>query len=343
MSNFLAFKTDKLNIQDVTDLVTSTSCGAISVFIGTTRDKFEGKTVVNLEYEAYESMGIKAMERICTEIRKEWPEVENIAIYHRLGEVPTKEASVVIAVSSPHREEALKATEFCINHLKQSVPIWKKEVYSNNEATWKENKESDNEVYPPRRKKCKFDIVQEVQTDYIPPHLIQIKASNSELDTRIEKFMERKRAEINAHNDREFFRCQKDPEYSCARIDATVPKRKDSKSHLQVERVLNCYQYRDQKDWNYMKKYIPPNGIEERVHILESQLSLGNAVPKNIYQRLKHLEDRLLLLESLSPEYLQFWEKSSVMSNKSLKKKIFLPSELDELIAEVEKKCLNNN
>lgn len=59
----------------------------------------------------------------------------------RLGEVPIKEASVIIAISSPHREEAMKATEFSINSLKQSVPIWKKEVYTNNEATWKENKE----------------------------------------------------------------------------------------------------------------------------------------------------------------------------------------------------------
>lgn len=141
MSNYLGFKGESLNLQEISDLVTSESCGAISIFVGTTRDNFNGKTVVTLEYEAYESMGIKAMENICSEIRKKWSEVQNIAIYHRLGEVPIKEASVIIAISSPHREEALKATEFCINSLKQSVPIWKKEMYANNESSWKENKE----------------------------------------------------------------------------------------------------------------------------------------------------------------------------------------------------------
>lgn len=56
-----------------------------------------------------------------------------------------------------------------------------------------------------------------------------------------------------------------------------------------------------------MKKYMPSNGIEERLQGLETQLSLDKAVPKNVYQRLKHLEDRLILLESISPEYVQFW------------------------------------
>lgn len=141
MANFIKLSPDKLNVQEIMDSVTAASCGAISVFVGTTRDNFEGKPVITLNYESYEPMAIKAMEKICTEIRSQWCEVENVAIYHRLGEVPVKEASVVIAISSPHREEAIKATEFCINSLKKSVPIWKKEVYSDKESTWKENKE----------------------------------------------------------------------------------------------------------------------------------------------------------------------------------------------------------
>lgn len=59
----------------------------------------------------------------------------------RVGTVPIKDASVVIAISSPHREEALKASEFCINSVKKSVPIWKKEIYEDGEPQWKENKE----------------------------------------------------------------------------------------------------------------------------------------------------------------------------------------------------------
>ncbi|XP_050316320.1 molybdopterin synthase catalytic subunit isoform X2 [Anthonomus grandis grandis] len=334
MTNHISFKHEPLDIQEITGLVTAASCGAISLFVGTTRDNFDGKTVIKLEYEAYESMGMKAMEKICQDIRKQWVDVENIAIFHRLGKVPVKEASIIIAISSPHRDDALKATEFCINSVKKSVPIWKKEIYSNNEAAWKENKESP---YPPKRKKIKFEIVQEVQTNYIPPHLVQIRAANADLNARIEKFMERKRDEINIHNNTEFFIKQRDPEECCARVDAIVLKRKDCKSHLQVERVLNTY-HRDQKNSDYMTKYIPKNGIEERLQILETQLSLDKAVPKNIYQRLKHLEDRLLLLESLSPEYVGFWDKTN-LPTKSVKKKTFLTSEIDELIAEIEKKC----
>ena len=93
-----------------------------------------------MEYEAYEPMALKEMYKLCSNIRSQW-NVHNIAIHHRLGEVPVKEASVVIAVSSPHRKESLRAVEYAIDALKASVPIWKKEIYDNNTADWKENKE----------------------------------------------------------------------------------------------------------------------------------------------------------------------------------------------------------
>ncbi|PSN30650.1 Molybdopterin synthase catalytic subunit 1 [Blattella germanica] len=86
--------------------------------------------VVQLEYEAYEPMALKAMKNICGEIRQKW-QVENIAIYH----------SVVIAVSSPHRSESLQAVQFAIDSLKASTPIWKKEIYASEEGQWKENQE----------------------------------------------------------------------------------------------------------------------------------------------------------------------------------------------------------
>jgi len=72
-------------------------------------------------------------------MRSKWP-VKNIAIYHRLGVVPVKEASVIIAVSSAHRLQAIEACHFGIDELKAKVPIWKKEVYEDG-STWKENKE----------------------------------------------------------------------------------------------------------------------------------------------------------------------------------------------------------
>ena len=123
--NFVKLQQEELNIAEIIDLVIYSNCGAISNFIGITRDNFENRKVVKLEYEAYESMALKEMINICTKIREQWS-VEGIAIYHRIGEVPISKASVVIAVSSPHREESLKAVEYAINALKASVPIGKK-------------------------------------------------------------------------------------------------------------------------------------------------------------------------------------------------------------------------
>lgn len=74
---------ERLVVEEITELVKSASCGAVSVFIGTTRDNFEGKTVVSLEYEAYESMALKSFKEICSNVREQWRSVENIAIYHR--------------------------------------------------------------------------------------------------------------------------------------------------------------------------------------------------------------------------------------------------------------------
>ncbi len=66
------------------------------------------------------------MKLVCNEIRVRWPQIKNIAIYHRLGSVPVKETSIVIAISSPHRKDSLEAVDFCINEFKRVVPIWKK-------------------------------------------------------------------------------------------------------------------------------------------------------------------------------------------------------------------------
>lgn len=81
--NYLKLTDDKLSVEAISDLVSSPKCGAISVFMGTTRDNFDGKTVVNLEYEVYESMAMKSLQELCTELRSQWPDVEHIAIFHR--------------------------------------------------------------------------------------------------------------------------------------------------------------------------------------------------------------------------------------------------------------------
>jgi len=143
--DYIKLVSNKINSEEILSLVTSPNCGAISTFIGTTRDNFEDKKVMLLEYEAYEPMAITEIKKICSGIRDKWP-VEHIAIYHRLGIVPVSEASVYVAISSVHRQESLDAVSYAINALKASVPIWKKEVYETEDGTvpdssWKANAE----------------------------------------------------------------------------------------------------------------------------------------------------------------------------------------------------------
>ena len=130
---------DRLEIGALTSKVVCATAGGIATFTGTTRDHFEGKQVVRLEYEAYGQMAEKEIRAICARMRARWA-LRHIAFAHRTGVVPTCEASVEIAVSSTHRKEALEAVQYAIDELKAHVPIWKKEVYEGGEpAAWKEN------------------------------------------------------------------------------------------------------------------------------------------------------------------------------------------------------------
>ncbi|XP_069077821.1 molybdopterin synthase catalytic subunit-like [Pleurodeles waltl] len=132
---------ENLSVDEVSQLVISPCCGAVSMFVGTTRDSFDGKRVTRLEYEAYVPMAETEIKKICCIMRQKWPSVKHIAVHHRLGLVPVTEASVIIAVSSPHRRESLEAVQYCIDTLKATVPIWKKEFYDEEKYSWKENKE----------------------------------------------------------------------------------------------------------------------------------------------------------------------------------------------------------
>mmetsp|Transcript_57212 Transcript_57212/g.92683 ORF Transcript_57212/g.92683 Transcript_57212/m.92683 type:complete len:155 (-) Transcript_57212:71-535(-) len=122
--------------------VSDNGCGAITTFSGTTRNHFDGREVVRLEYEAYEPMALKEMQRIAQEILDGacGTCVRRVACAHRLGVVPLGEASVLIAVASEHRGEGFDACRYMIDTLKAKVPIWKKEIYADG-STWKANKE----------------------------------------------------------------------------------------------------------------------------------------------------------------------------------------------------------
>ncbi|XP_052170214.1 molybdopterin synthase catalytic subunit [Diospyros lotus] len=128
-----------IDIAKYINYVQAPQCGAIATFSGTTRDNFEGKTVLELRYEAYSPMAIRCIKAICSSARTAMS-LHSIAVAHRLGPVPVGETSIFIAVSSVHRAAALDACKFLIDEIKSSVPIWKKEVYANGEV-WKENSE----------------------------------------------------------------------------------------------------------------------------------------------------------------------------------------------------------
>ncbi len=135
---------DVLDESSLRAAVSRSGAGAILVFHGVTRDNFAGRGVTRLEYEAYPDMAIAQMRAIASEACERWPGLR-VAMSHRTGVVPVGEASVLIAVSSPHRCDAYEASRFCIDTLKARVPIWKKEIYDDGSA-WKANAESGEGV-----------------------------------------------------------------------------------------------------------------------------------------------------------------------------------------------------
>lgn len=124
-----------LSVEEVSALVADDDHGANIVFVGTTRRTTNGKRTVLLEYEAYVPMALKTMRQIVGEIAGRWPGAR-CAIRHRIGAVPAGEASVVIAVSTPHRADGYEASRYAIDRLKQIVPIWKKEIWEDG-SEWK--------------------------------------------------------------------------------------------------------------------------------------------------------------------------------------------------------------
>ncbi len=107
--------------------------GAILTFAGTVRDNHLGREVTGIEYHAYEEMALKEMDRIEAAARSKWPGIE-IEIAHRIGFLDVGEASVLIAVSAAHRGEGFAALRYAIDAIKEGVPIWKKEVYTDGHA-----------------------------------------------------------------------------------------------------------------------------------------------------------------------------------------------------------------
>ncbi len=120
-----------LPVAEAASWVIRPDCGGVVTFIGTVRDHSEGREGVTfLEYEAYRDQVVPKLAALAAEARRRWPELGRLALLHRLGSMGLGEASVLVAASAPHRGQAFDAARWCIDTLKTTVPIWKRESWS---------------------------------------------------------------------------------------------------------------------------------------------------------------------------------------------------------------------
>jgi molybdopterin synthase catalytic subunit len=133
MQRQIEIHTEPLNIQTCIDWVLSPDSGGIDIFIGTVRNATKGKPVLKLEFESYNAMAVKEIEKITEQVVKQWP-VQKVLVHHRTGTLQVGEIPVIIAVSAAHRDAAFEACRYIIDTLKQTVPIWKKEFFNDGEV-----------------------------------------------------------------------------------------------------------------------------------------------------------------------------------------------------------------
>ena len=141
----VAVTADPLDLQALLGAVAGSSHGdgAIASFIGVVRDHNQGRSVSYLEYEAYEPLAVRALNRILEEAREAWPDTR-LGVHHRTGRINLSEASVIIAAASPHRAHAFAACRYTIERVKQIVPIWKHEHFDGGDV-WLEGATADPE------------------------------------------------------------------------------------------------------------------------------------------------------------------------------------------------------
>jgi molybdopterin synthase catalytic subunit len=127
--------TEPIDAASVLSEVASPEAGAVLLFLGTARQSTAGRETASLDYECYEEMARKKLAQLEAEARTRWP-ILGCEIVHRLGHLEIGEASVAVAVSSPHRADAFAAGHWLIDTLKQIVPIWKRENWADGQSEW---------------------------------------------------------------------------------------------------------------------------------------------------------------------------------------------------------------
>jgi molybdopterin synthase catalytic subunit len=119
---------EPLTTQSCHDAVSDPSAGGIVVFVGAVRNQTKGRKVLQLAFESYVPMALKEMGKIADSLSQKWG-ILHVSIHHRVGVLEIGEIPVIIAVSTPHRQAAFEACQYAIDTLKETVPIWKKEIF----------------------------------------------------------------------------------------------------------------------------------------------------------------------------------------------------------------------
>lgn len=130
---FVRITGERVDPAPLVEKVRSNSDGCVVLFVGVTRDHHIGRRVLHLEYEAYQPMAEQEMTAIIERMKTGW-DIGSVAVVHRVGRVDIGEASMVLAVSAPHRGPAFEAASFFVDELKKTVPIWKKEFFEDGEV-----------------------------------------------------------------------------------------------------------------------------------------------------------------------------------------------------------------
>lgn len=133
MRTSIKLTSNQLDLQECYRFVEDPICGGISVFVGTVRNDTQGKEVKQLDFSTYKPMAIKEMQKIAITALDKF-DIYKIAIHHAEGLLKVSDVPVIVAVSSKHRKSAILACEFAIDTLKETVPIWKKEYFSDGEV-----------------------------------------------------------------------------------------------------------------------------------------------------------------------------------------------------------------
>jgi molybdopterin synthase catalytic subunit len=128
----IAITTDPIDVAAALKSIESEQAGAIDLFLGVVRDNTQERSVNRLEYEAYDRMAISEMEKIADQAHQRWP-ILRYTIIHRKGTLQIGEIAVLIGVATAHRTDAFEACRYIIDTIKQTVPIWKKEVFMDGE------------------------------------------------------------------------------------------------------------------------------------------------------------------------------------------------------------------